>query len=88
MSFSFTVQELSQIDLLWNFVDNQGLQDEVQLLPKELDVKSGELHPPLGFPGISSQIQLVRNIRALCGFLRTPPGLAMPVYDGLNDFSP
>ena len=46
---SFTVQELAQIDLLWNFVEDQGLQDEVQLLPKELDVNSGELHPPLGF---------------------------------------
>ena len=64
------------------------VQDEVQLLPKELDLKSGELHPPLGFPGFSSQIQLVRSIRALCGLLRTPPGLAMPVHDGLNDFSP
>ena len=41
MWFSFTVQELAQIDLLWNFVEDQGLQERRPALEKRARCESG-----------------------------------------------
>ena len=42
MSFSFTVQELAQFDLLWNLVEDQGLQERFPALDKRDRRESGE----------------------------------------------
>ena len=45
MSFSFTVQELAQIDLLWNLVEDQGLQERCLALAKRARCESSEIAP-------------------------------------------
>ena len=44
MSCSFTVQVLSQLDLLRNFDDDQGLQEQWPPLAERARRESGELH--------------------------------------------
>merc|ERR1711862_182291 len=46
MSCSFTNQVLGQLDLLKNWKENKGYQNQVYLLPKELDEKVARLHLP------------------------------------------
>ena len=43
MSFSFTVQELAQIDLLWYLVEDQGLQERCLALAKRARCESSEI---------------------------------------------
>ena len=45
MSFSFTVQELAQLDLLRNLVEDQGLQERCLALAKRARCESGEIAP-------------------------------------------
>ena len=45
MSFSFTVQELAQLVLLWNFVENQDLQERCPALAKRTRGESSEIAP-------------------------------------------
>ena len=117
VSCSFTVQVLSQLELLRNFDDDQGPQEQWPPLAERARRERGELHLPaldsdvtgrtqehagrkvqnpmvLTPPArikkkseISSPIELIRSVRALCEASHLP-GLAMPVEDGLNDFSP
>merc|ERR1712151_502180 len=46
MSCSFTNQVIGQLDILKNWKENKGYENEVYLLPKELDEKVASLHLP------------------------------------------
>jgi len=46
MSCSFTNQVLAQLDLLKNWKENKGYNNQVYLLPKDLDEKVARLHLP------------------------------------------
>ena len=55
MSCTFTVQVQAQLDLLWKFVEDQGLQERGPALAKRTRCESEKLH----FPALGAELSAI-----------------------------